>query len=126
MNRRPIYLLLLLMLMLFAKSYVSAVPANGLPVHCVTSATISHHSSVSDAATGMAVIHNASILDNDNEEEDDYASEWKKEATCYYTFSPADLYAKGFLVHSFKNAFPAGHFHSSYPPTYLRLRVIRI
>lgn len=123
MTRRSIYVLFLILL--FAKSNVSAVPANSYYFHNDTATKISHHSSLFDADKTRLFLSNVSIIDDDNEE-DDHAPEWKKETTCFNTLSTGNLYAKGFLIHQFKNSLSHPVFYSSYPLTYLRLRVIRI
>lgn len=121
MKRRSTYLLLLVLL--FAKSYVSALPANALQLPVGTMLQVSRHDIFSDAGNTEATIQHPSIInDDDNEDDDDYAPALKISDAV-----PANsLFAKGFLVQHFKNAISPDNSYSSWPPTYLRLRVIRI
>lgn len=121
MKRRPTYLLL--MLLLFAKSYVSALPVNPVQLPVGTIMQVSRHDSFSDAGNTETILQHPSIIsDDDNEDDDDYAPALKISDVV----AANSFFAKGFLVQQFKNAFSPSKFYSSWPPTYLRLRVIRI
>ncbi len=125
MKRRSTYFLLLVLL--FAKSYVSALPANAVPLAAGTIQQASRHNRLSDAGNAETIIQHPSIInDDDNEEDDDYAPALKKQVLVSDDVAANSIFAKGFLVHQFKNTFSPNNFYSSWPPTYLRLRVIRI
>lgn len=125
MNRRFTYLLLLVLL--FAKSYATAFPANAVHVPAGEIQQFTQHHCISDAGNNESIIQHASIIsDDDNEEDDDYTAAFKKQVLALDAIPANSFFAKGFLIHQFKNAFFQNNFYSSWPPTYLRLRVIRI
>lgn len=124
MNRRPTYLLLLLML--FAKSYASALPINPVSFPEGKLEKAIRHSYIQGDDKKDAVIQNPSLISDDEEEDEDYTPAFKKQALISQSIAPAILSGKGFLVQQYKNSCFSRNFHSSYPPTYLRLRVIRI
>ena len=122
MKRRPTYLLLILLL--FAKGYASATPANSLYLAKNGYEKIDQ-SNFHNAIDKEIIPQNISIIDDDNEEDDEYAPV-VKQAMVETTISYNSLFAKGFLLQQFKNTGFASDLFSSWPPTYLRLRVIRI
>lgn len=122
MNRRSTYLLLLILL--FAKSYASALPVTQPSFSTNAFEKIRQHH-LHNAAEKEAAPSNISLADDDNEEDDDYAPVLKQAVFSNSTFVN-NLFARGFLIHRFKNAGDRINFHSSYPPVYLHLRVIRI
>lgn len=121
MKRRYPYLLLLVLL--FAKSYVSALPVNTVYLPAGTIQQVGRHDNFFDAANTETIVQQPSIInDDDNDEDDDYTPALKISDA----IPSNSLLSKGFLIHQVKNASFQNNFYSSWPPTYLRLRVIRI
>lgn len=122
MKRRPTYLLLLLLL--FAKSYSSALPVVQSSLSARGFEKIRQHS-FHDAGYKEFTVLQVPAIDDDNEEDDDY-SPVVKQVNAIDLASFNSLLAPGFLIHRFKNAGVPVNSYSSWPPTFLRLRVIRI
>jgi hypothetical protein len=124
MKPRPTYLLLFLLL--FAKSYASAIPV------CKEFSLFNHSKNKAqqaiflDAGKTATALQGNSFFNEDNDEEEEDSASAVEQTFPGDAISSNSIFVSGFLVPRFKNAAFRADFYSSYPPVYLRLRVLRI